>query len=107
MYVDLGTSTVYVRHRNKLICVELYQHKGERFIGKAIKGSMVLDDLFIYFEITGAKRVRQDKVQDNKIERTTGRPTNEDEITSARKILFCNMGSEITKSKGEFITKPD
>ena len=70
MHIDLGTSAVYVRHRNKLICVELYQHKGERFIGKAIKGSMVLDDLFIYFEITGAERVRQDKVQNNKIERT-------------------------------------
>ena len=70
MHIDLGTNVVYDKLRNKLICVEFYQHKGERFIGKAIKGSMVLDDLFIYFEITGVKRVRQDKVHNNKRERT-------------------------------------
>ena len=55
MHIDLVTSIVYIKLRNKLIFLKFHQHKGERSIGKAIKGSMVLDDLFIYFEITGIK----------------------------------------------------
>ena len=61
---------VYVESRNKLILVKFYQHKGERSIRKAIKGSMVLNDSFVYFEIIWRKRVQQDRVRNNEKERT-------------------------------------
>ena len=70
MHIDLVAKIVYVKPRNKLIIVRFHQHKGERSIGKAIKGSMVLNDSFIYFEINWHKRVQQDRVRNNEREGT-------------------------------------
>ena len=55
MHIDLVAKIVYVKPRDKLITVKLHQHKGEMSFGKAIKGSMVLNDLVVYFGITGIK----------------------------------------------------
>ena len=72
MHIDLVAKIVYAKPRNKLILVKFHQHKGERSIGKAIKGSMVLNDSFVYFEINWHKRVQQDRVRNHEKERTLG-----------------------------------
>ena len=38
-------------------------HKGDRSIGKAIKGSMVPNDSFVYFEITGVKQYHKTSLE--------------------------------------------
>ena len=70
MHTDLVATIVYVKPSNKLIIVRLHQQKEERSIGKAIKGSMVLNDSFIYFEINWHKRVQQEGVRNNEREGT-------------------------------------
>ena len=57
-HIDLVDRTVYVKPRNKLIIVNLHQHKEDRSIRKAIKRSMVLKDSFVCFEITDVKEYK-------------------------------------------------
>ena len=45
------------------ILVKFHQHKEDRSIGKAIKGSMVPNDSFVYFEITGVKECRKTSLE--------------------------------------------
>ena len=70
MHTDLVAKIVYVKPRNKLIIVRFHQHEGDRSIRKAIKGSMILNDSFVYFEITGIKECNKTWLENNKRERT-------------------------------------
>ena len=63
MHIDLVARIVYVKSWNKSILVKFHQQKGDRSIRKAIKGSMVPNDSFVYFEITGIKEYHKTSLE--------------------------------------------
>ena len=72
-----------------------HQHKGERSVGKAIKGSMVQNDSFVYF------RIRSGIKECNKIKSETMKEREPRSIYQPTKIIYISL--EIPHSKFRLI----